>query len=247
MRTILNATTALLLLGAAATGVDAANPCPDQPVHTYSAGASGGASSATVTGGNDATVTSPAGKVSVWDTNSSECDGDANTTADWDGDYDAGIGGGAFGYGAWAEDPDCNFGLNLHGPNVFVNDLFFASAVAFVVGEDDQSGPVKIPIFTSVDVDADARYSPPIRPVPTEWVCETNGSITPCPDNDPAQCGPTDDADDCLSAVFVGTGHTCGTGGGDGMYWVFVLTTHAQESGSLGVSNPPTWGTITAF
>lgn len=76
--------------------------------------------------------------------------------------------------------------------------------------------------------------------------CETDGRLAPCPGNDPALCGPTDDADDCLSDVFTGAGFTCGTGGGDGGYWV-ILAVHASVGNALAWSNPATMGTIAAF
>ena len=219
---------ALVLAAIPLAAVSAANPCPDQFAHTYGVGGSAGGRSMTATGSD--TGDFGVGFVTVTDTNVSECDGDPNTTADWDGDLDAGVGGGAFGYGAWAEDPDCNYALNVHGPNVAVSDVVFGNAIAFVVGEDDQSGPIKVQ-----------------DPTDGSWICTTSGGITPCPDNDPAQCGPTDDADDCLSVVFVGTGQTCGTGGGDGLYWVFLSGVHVTENGGVEAKNPPTTGFITAF
>ena len=202
------------------------NPCPDQPVHTYGSGGSAGGRSATVTGGDDFGV----GVVTVTDTNADDCDGDGYA-GDWDGDYDAGVGGGAFGYGPWATDPDCAYGYNLHGPNVVVNDVVFGNNIGFVVGEDDQSGPVKVP----VDEDADG--------VPEGYICETSGSISP---GDPAT-DPTADADDCLSNHYVGSGSTCGSGGGDGLYWVFLDGVFVDENGGVTAGNPPTTGTITAF
>ena len=200
-------------------------PCPDQPVHNYGAGGSAGGRSATVTGGDDFGV----GVVTVTDTNTADC---GTGPAGWDGDYDWGVGGGAFGYGAWATDPDCNYLLNVHGPNVVVNDAVFGSNIGFVVGEDDQGGPVKIP----VDADGDGT--------PESVVCETSGSISPCSSTG---CDPTDDSDDCLSDHFVGTGFTCGSGGGDGLYWVFLDGFFVDENGGVSAGNPPTTGTITAF
>ena len=219
---------ALVLAAIPLAAVSAANPCPDQAVHTYGIGAGAGGNSATAQTGEFGV-----GFVTVTDSNTSECDGDPNTTADWDGDMETGVGGAFFGYGAWAEDADCNYALNVHGPNVAVNDVVFGSQIGFVVGEDDQGGPIKVQ-----------------DPVTLEWTCTTSGSITPCPDNDPSQCGPTDDADDCLTDRFVGTGSTCGTGGGDGMYWVFLDGVVVAEASAevLGLANnPPTTGTITAF
>ena len=196
------------------------NPCPDQPVHTYGAGGSAGGRSATVTGGDDFGV----GVVTVTDTNTGDC---GTGPAGWDGDYDAGVGGGAFGYGAWAQDPDCNYLLNIHGGNVVVNDVVFGNNIGFIVGEDDQSGPVKV-----------------TDPNTGVVVCETSGSISPCSSTG---CDPTDDPDDCLSQHYVGTGSTCGSGGGDGLYWVFLDGVFVDEAGSVNAGNPPSTGTITAF
>ena len=207
----------------ATTRVDAPgslNPCPDQPVHTYGSGGSAGGQSASATGGDDFGV----GIVTVTDTNTGDC---GTGPAGWDGDYDSGVGGAAFGYGAWAQDPDCNYLLNVHGPNVAVFDVVFGSAIGFVVGESDQGGPIKV-----------------IDPETGAVVCETDGSISPCPDNDPTQCGPTDDPDDYLTEPFFGEGVNGGTGGGDGLYWVFLSGFFVDETTP---SNPPTAGTITAF
>ena len=200
--------------------------CPSEPTHTYGTGGSVGGRSATVTGGDDVGV----GLVTVTDTNAEDCNGDG-IAGDWDGDYDGGVGGGAFGWGPWADEATCNNAFNVHGPNVAVNDLVFGSAIGFVVGEDDQAGPVIIP----VDEDNDGT--------PDGYVCETDGSITP---GDPTT-DPTADADDCLSEHFVGTGATCGTGGGDGLFWVFLDGAAVEENGGVGVGNGPTAGTITAF
>lgn len=239
MRTTFIALT--LLLAGTAVAVAHADGCREEPSHTYFTGSAAGAASATLLGGDDATATSPAGRISVWDTNATQdCNFDGRG-GDWDGDYDWGVGGGAFGWGPWADEPICGNALNVHGPNVVVHDVVFGRNVAFVVGEDDQAGPVIIPIFT--DVDVDARYSPPIRPEPTDWVCETDGSITP---GDPST-DPTADADDCLSPLYTGTGTTCGSGGGDGLFWVFIFAGYLHENGGIATSNIPTEGIITAF
>ena len=201
--------------------------CPAEPVHTYGSGSSVGGRSATATGGNDTGV----GFVTVTDTNEADCNGDG-IVGDWDGDYDAGTGGGAFGWGPWANEPTCNNQFNVHGPNVVVNDIIPNYPISFVVGEDDQAGPVIIP----VDEDADG--------VPEGYICETSGSITP---GDPAT-DPTADADDCLSGQYTTTGATCGSGGGDGLFWVFLDGLFVDENGAgTTVKNPPTTGTITAF
>ena len=192
--------------------------CLDQPVHWYAMG--------TGAGGNFTThgVEFVGGAVLVMDTNTGDCGTDP---ARRDGDYDWGVGGGFFGYGDWARDPDCNYLLNVHGPNVVVNDVVFGSAIAFVTAENDRDGPTKI-----------------WNPVTETYVCETDGSIRP---GDPAE-NPTADPDDCVSEVFVGVGATCGEGGGDGGYWVVLMGTFVDEAdGGVALSNPPTTGTITAF
>ena len=219
-----------LLLAAAALGAagpaHAGNPCPDQPTHTYSSAALAEVETRVVHWYGPYQ-----GKVYVRDTNTTECDGNPNTVADWDGDLDAGLGGGFFGYGAWAEEPDCLYKLNVHGPNVVVRDVTWLEAVWFVVGENDQAGPVKV---------AD--------PVWGDIHCETDNVLNPCTDNDPAQCDAGDDPDDCISAPFFGRGITCGSGGGDGGYWVFLIgvSTYADET-RVDLGNHPTFGTITAY
>ena len=188
--------------------------------HTYGSGGSAGAKSDTATGGDEV----GAGVVTVTETNPWDCDRDGEP-GDFDGDYDAGVGGGFFGYGPWADEPTCNYGLTLHGATATVNDVVFGNAIAFVIGADDTSGPV-----VSVD------------PVTGETTCETSGSITP---GEPAT-DPTADADDCLTGVYHGSGSTCGAGG-DGGYWVFLNGALVSEgSGGAAVSNAPTSGTITA-
>jgi hypothetical protein len=188
--------------------------------HTYGFGGSAGARSDTVTGGDEV----GAGVVTVFETNTADCDQDG-IAGDYDGDWETGIGGGFFGYGPWANEATCNYGLTIHGGTATVSDVVFGSDIAFVIGADDTSGPV-------VTVD----------PVTGEVTCETSGSITP---GDPAT-DPTADADDCLTDVYTGSGTTCGAGG-DGGYWVFLSGALVSEgSGGAGVSNAPTAGTITA-
>ena len=171
--------------------------------------------------------------VVVFDTNTADCDGDG--LKDFDGDYDSGVGGGFFGYGPWANEPTCNYGLHTHGGTVVVNDVVFGSDIWFVIGADDTSGP-------SISVD----------PVTGETTCETDGSITP---GDPTT-DPTADADDCLTGVYTGSGSTCGAGG-DGGYWTFLTSIPCRVTYSppgircdwleqLWLGNPPTAGTITA-
>lgn len=159
----------------------------------------------------------------VADSNLADCDGDGEG-GDFDGDYDTGNGGAFFGYGPWAQDEACGYGLREHGVNVMVNDFAFGSNVLFVTAADDQTGPLFVP-----------------DPVRGGVVCETDGAITP---GDPA-VDPTADADDCMSATYVGTGVACGAGG-DGGYWV-LLATGAMVAGGVNVHNVPLAGTITAY
>ena len=164
-----------------------------------------------------------AGLVTVFETNTVDCDGDG-APGDYDGDWETGVGGGFFGYGPWANEPTCNYGLTLHGGTATVTDVVFGGNIEFVIGADDTSGPA-----TSVD------------PVTGETTCSTSGSITP---GDPAT-DPTADADDCLSAVYTTSGTTCGAGG-DGGYWVFLNGALVTEGASgVGASSPPV-GTIAA-
>ena len=166
----------------------------------------------TITGGDEVGN----GVVTVMDTNPSGCG---------DGDYDTGIGGGFFGFGPWANEATCNFGLQTHGATVVVNDFVFGSDVWFVIGADDTNGPDLTP-----------------DPVSGEPACTTDGSITP---GDPSM-DPTADADDCFTDVLHGSGATCGAGG-DGGYWVFLNGFLVTESGgNPGANNPPTAGTIMA-
>ena len=196
--------------------------CPHGPnhSHTYGLGGSAGARSDTVTGGDEV----GAGVVTVQETNVIDCDGDG-VPGDYDGDWDAGIGGGFFGYGPWAHEPTCDYGLTSHSATVTVTDIVHSGNVEFVIGADDTSGPA-----TSVD------------PVSGATTCSTDGSITP---GDPTT-DPTADADDCLSPIYTGSGSTCGAGG-DGGYWVFLSGLLVSEGASgTGPSNAPTAGSITA-
>ena len=207
--------------------------CPHSSphAHTYGSGGSAGAKSDTATGGDEA----GAGVVTVTDGNAVDCDNNG-TPGDFDGDYDSGVGGAFFGYGPWADEPICNYGLWSHGGAVIsVNDVAFGSDIWFTIGADDTSGPVITPV------------TDPTTGQPTgEFTCETDGSITP---GDPAT-DPTADADDCLTEpqnlAQGSTGETCGAGG-DGGYWVFLSGLLVTEGvGGVGANNPPTAGTITA-
>ena len=212
----------LLAAGLAAPGLALARgPCPPEPIHTYFF------SFSTATRSTTTAVSSGAGWVGVTDTNTLDCNGDF-VGNDFDGDYDLGFGGTFFGYGAWAMDVECDYDLNTYGPYVVVNDIPFGPNIHFVTGEDDQAGPVKVQ-----------------DPNSGEWTCLTDGSITPCPNNDPSLCDPLGDADDCLSGAYVGFGESCGTGGGDGGFWVFLLSDYREEGGFVNLANPPSWGTIT--
>ena len=179
--------------------------CEPEPIHWY-----GASTSVDV---DVAGMASGIGAVWVTDTNAEDCDGDG-VVADYDGDNDLGVGGGVFGWGPWADSPECGWRYNVHGPRVHVTDVVLAD-VPFVLGEDDQDGPI-------VATD----------PETGETTCTTSGSITP-----------GEDADDCLTPVLRGSGRTCGTGGGDGVFWVF-LNVHASDRPSL---TGPTAGTIVAY
>ena len=218
---LLVAALGVLLAAAPGTG-QALTQCPHTSPHSHSYGTAGGLvlKSDTATGGDEVS----GGEATVYETNMQDCDQDG-VGGDYDGDYETGVGGGFFGYGPWANEPTCNYGLTLHGGTATVNDVVFGGQVAFVIGADDTSGPV-----VSTD------------PVTAETSCETSGSITP---GDPAQ-DPTADADDCLTDVYVGSGATCGAGG-DGGYWVLLVKTRVAEGGgSASASNTPTMGSITA-
>ena len=186
--------------------------CPPQPIHTYAFAGLPAMDSDTL-----GVETTPFGSVVLQEPSILSCSS---------GDYSFGIGGGFFGYGPWADEPLCDYDLNVHGDHVAVEDLLFGRGVAFFMGEDDQSGPVIIPDFVSGGN-----------------ICETDGNISP---GDPST-DPTADGDDCLSPAYYGVGGTCGTGGGDGGYWVIIPSTYASESGlSFEQFAFPTAGTITA-
>ena len=204
--------------------------CEPQSVHTYGSGGSVSLRSALASTGQGF----GARTAHVWDSNLADCGyHDQNF---FDGDYDAGVGGAFFGYGAWVDDECYDQGpnywhLNSHGPNVVVEDMVFGRDIWFVTGEDDQTGPVKF--YADYDGDGYAEA----------LVCETDGSINP---GDPAT-DPTADPDDCLSEPYLGVGQTCGTGGGDGGYWVFLYEGYVEENGGVLLGNTPTAGTITAY
>lgn len=193
------------------------NPCPDQPVHGYGLGLAGRY-------WRDVTALTPSGPVSVtvWDGTVSDCNPSDGVPGDFDGDYDFGMNGAFFGYGQWVQ-ADCDYDLNAHGPNVVQNDFVFGSTLGYHTGEVDQAGPVQVD-----------------DPITGVSFCETDGLISP---GDPAT-DPTADPDDCLSDLFIGSGTTCGFGGGDGGFWVILVV---PVSPGPGIGNPPTGGTITAF
>lgn len=201
--------------------------------HSYGMGGSAGVSAP------DQELEIEVGVVVVSDNNTADCNGDG-IPYDFDGDYEAGMGGGFFGAGPWANEPTCQYGLVTHGTAVTVTDAVSAN-IAFKVGADDQGGPVVI---------AD--------PINGGNICETDGGITPCaPPSDGGACGPTDDADDCLSDAdtsrsgyqpYVNSGSACGTGG-DGGYWVFLLLVYCSVDTSTTLpaafcSGAPTAGFI---
>ena len=232
-RALLPTILALTVLPMAAVSAD--NPCPDQPTHTYGLGQTVGVRTTTF-----APRDRDAGTVSVIDTNMMDCfDGDG-IFGDWDGDYDAGMGGAFFGYGTWANAWGCDYRLNVHGPNVAVNDVVFGSNVAFIVGEDDGKGPTLIGpsgAKAQAEVGTSEHFTASAESSGVVWLaCETDGIISP-----------SEARGDCISQVYVGTGATCGSGGGDGGYWVFLLGVAATEGGGMSMGNPPTSGIITAY
>lgn len=226
---------ALLLASLAVTVVAGSNPCPDQPVHTYGPDATLGSHPRGVVGprgafvsysGSGMSATYVQGTAWVVDTNVQECDGVPGFAVDWDGDADAGVGGAFFGSGSWAEDPDCGYRLNLHGPRVSVVDDLHGPTVPFLVAEDDQMGPIKVVLPSG------------------GYACVTSGTLIP----GDAAVDPTVDVDDCVAGPFFGEGATCGSGGGDGGYWVLLLEPYAIDHfGQPTFADPPTTGTITAY
>lgn len=226
-----------LLLGGCTLGLDDA-PCasnaPSGPPscphnsphsHTYGIGGSalahpGSAMRETSLGG---------GTVIALDLNPLDCDGDG-VPGDFDGDFEWSAGGAFIGYGSWADESVCRYGLQTHGPFAVVHDIVLLHNVWFLTGADDTSGP-------TIQVD----------PSTGETTCTTDGTITP---GDPVE-NPTADEDDCLSHPqnhfqYGSTGETCGYGG-DGGYWVLLLNVAAfVDEPNVTVSTQPTVGTITA-
>lgn len=191
-------------------------PCWSQWVHEYvAAGLPPGAP-------RSRTLLEP-GPVTVVDTNLADCNGDG-VPLDFDGDYDLGSGGGFFGRGPWANAWLCQNELNQHGSHYVVMDILWGPTIPFFVGEDDMDGPLLIQ-------------------VDQEYVCLTDGMITPGPWTDP-----TADPDDCLSGPWVGTGTACGTGGSDGGDWVILTVVATLDvPGGISLTNPATEGTIAAY
>ena len=215
---VLAAALAAATAAVAGTGQSLVNNCAHGTPHSHGYGGTSGFD----VNSQVLTLNTGHGSVTVHETNTADCNGDG-FGLDFDGDYETGNGGGFFGYGPWANEPTCNYGLQLHGGVATVNDVVFGSDVWFLIGADDTSGPV-------VTFDA------------TEGIqCTTDGTIAP---GDPAT-DPTADADDCLSPLYQGTGVTCGAGG-DGGYWVILTGANVAQGGSLSFTNPPTAGLITA-
>lgn len=181
--------------------------------HTYG-------TSATTSLSNPAfSISASIGNVQVYDNNTGDCDGDG-APANFDGDYEAGLGGGFFGAGFWANEATCQYGLKTHDTTVTVTDVLSPN-IAFWTAADDRDGPV---VFLS-------------DPTTGQNQCSTDGTISP---GDP-EIDPTADSDDCLSALFVNSGTACGTGG-DGGYWVIILTSIDGTT----IHSAPTTGFITA-
>lgn len=213
MRTLVPLLLAGLVLGpVAATFADAMPVCPPQPTHTYVGPVGAVVLSSTALGLN-----TKGGQVTVTDTNLAGCDANLFNNPDFDGDYDLGVGGGFFGWGPWANEPVCQYGLHVHGPDVLVYDIVWNNWVQFEIGANDMDGPV-----VSIDT------------ITSETTCETDGIIAP-----------TLDLDDCLAGVYMATGKTCG-GGGDGGYWVILDVVVEVSPDNVSGSNPPVAGLITA-
>ena len=206
--------------------------CPHSSPHSHNYGLSWPSWKSRTATWHSTEVPPFSGSATVWDGNVIDCDDDydpftqTGETADFDGDYETGEGGGFFGYGPWAHEPTCDYGLTSHSGTVTVNDAVFGNDIWFIIGADQTAGP-----WISVD------------PIDGSITCNTDGHIEPCdPVNPSPTCGPSD----CLTPAYLGSGSTCGAGG-DGGYWVFLLTGHIWFGpGGTGVGNPPTLGTITA-
>lgn len=143
-----------LVLAAAVVAAPPVEACVPQSSHVYGYGLLVGHHPDGV--GWLRTTPVGAGTVNVVDTNTEDCDGNLLNGPDYDGDLDAGTGGGAFGWGPNA----AACGHNVHGPNVVVNDAVFGSLVAFYVAEDDQTATGCNTGGLITDSDPDDCFSP---------------------------------------------------------------------------------------
>lgn len=196
----------LTFIPAGLGGSQAQTSCPAQPLHTYVMESPPGWED-TQTG-----ISRVVAAVVVWDTNVADCDGDGRVP-DFDGDADAGVGGAFFGYGRWADEPVCRYGLNEHPNGASVLSLPSHLTVYFI-GADDTLGP-------RVVADPDD---------PGDLDCFTDGTISP-----------DTDLDDCLMGPYQWPeeGRGCG-GGGDGGFWVIILATYAwSDPQSVGMWGQP--------
>ncbi|HWH09242.1 MAG TPA: hypothetical protein VNX21_08580 [Candidatus Thermoplasmatota archaeon] len=97
-----------------------------------------------------------AGVVVVMDSETGDCNGDW-IGFDFDGDLDAGIGGGAFGHGPWAT--HCGFHQEAAG-TVTVNDFFFGLTVDFKTGSSDTNSWIPDPVTGGNTCLTDGLISP---------------------------------------------------------------------------------------
>ncbi len=244
----------------------------NQPVHTYNVAGSLGANSNTLSEQTSGAPTgsvggASAGFVTVQDTNTVDCNGD-HVPGDFDGDLDAGVGGGFFGSSTeWDLADNCGYDLNVHSTSGVATDTVVLH-VGGTWGVDDTGGPIVVPVKGDIS-DAVGALLPapagstaddaldaaegivetqapavedaldPITDGPDGAVCETDGSITP-----------DTDAHDCLH-VWVdtwspGPDPVCAIGhGGDDGYWLFLQSGVSEDSGGA-MSQAATIGTLAA-
>ncbi|HWH08888.1 MAG TPA: hypothetical protein VNX21_06790 [Candidatus Thermoplasmatota archaeon] len=119
-------------------GTVAHGACQHEPVHTYVAGTGLGLS-VRAEPGSEGLARGPMATeyghvVMVLDSETGDCNPRDGLPLDWDGDYDLGAGGGAFGHGPWAD------WCGLHdetAETVTVVDSAFGRTVVFVTGAND--------------------------------------------------------------------------------------------------------------
>src|SRR5581483_7686569 len=109
----------------------------NQPVHTYGSSVTVGVNSHTLA------TSGGAGNVLVDDTNTADCNNDG-ISSDFDGDFDAGVGGGFFGStNAWDVADGCGYDLNVHTSTGTVTDIT-SLPVSGNFGVDDVAGPIPV-------------------------------------------------------------------------------------------------------